>query len=581
MPGTPVPSGSSSALKLLVLSFISSYIFGLAYEHAAAYYVELSQTNSLLVWDKFPMTLVSLVPSVVWTLCRAIAFVALGMYVAFSLVLGSIAASYDQLMDGNRFDLDKYFAAATGKLPSTKDKAKVAFLHRMNVGGAPISINPIALAEELSPFVNGLRVTSRKVDATHNDSAAPFAPPASGAIVVGTIRMGFGHHRIAYAASSWAVASGKTTYFHDLLNIDSAEARLIKDMDKLYSAGSRLATEMGGVVERLWGNMSAKQGDENSLRIFYAMAEQIKPLLLAVPRDTPIITSHCLVGLLAVACGFKRVVNLVIDNHAQYFIVVPGALNLVQGPTNYHRLLRMGVPPEQLKLAGAWIPKDLVDHIEADCRARIARAAARKPVRLLIPVGGAGAQRTFVSNFVRATGPLLSEGKLQLFLNAGDHTHMKSAFVASLAAIGVTSYTTVDTLQKVLDFCADRRAGKEPSQPVTLFAFADYFPAVATTDLVGRVTDVLCAKPSELAFYPIPKLNIRRVGDHEAFSAIRASELGDGTLEARELDDAMAYLGLFVGGPQLLTQMNESIMINGKAGLYNGCKVAVECALGK
>ena len=54
---------------------------------------------------------------------------------------------------------------------------------------------------------------------------------------------------------------------------------------------------------------------------------------------------------------------------------------------------------------------------------------------------------------------------------------------------------------------------------MTLFAFADYFPAVATTDLVGRVADVLCAKPSELAFYPIPKLNIRRVGDHEAISA--------------------------------------------------------------
>ena len=55
---------------------------------------------------------------------------------------------------------------------------------------------------------------------------------------------------------------------------------------------------------------------------------------------------------------------------------------------------------------------------------------------------------------------------------------------------------------------------------MTLFAFADYFPAVATTDLVGRVADVLCAKPSELAFYPIPKLNIRRVGDHEACAAL-------------------------------------------------------------
>ena len=35
-------------------------------------------------------------------------------------------------------------------------------------------------------------------------------------------------------------------------------------------------------------------------------------------------------------------------------------------------------------------------------------------------------------------------------------------------------------------------------EAVTLFAFDDYFPAVATTDLLARVADVLCAKPSEL-----------------------------------------------------------------------------------
>lgn len=58
---------------------------------------------------------------------------------------------------------------------------------------------------------------------------------------------------------------------------------------------------------------------------------------------------------------------------------------------------------------------------------------------------------------------------------------------------------------------------------------------MATTDLLSRVTDILCCKPSELAFYPVPKLMIRRVGDHEAYSALRASELGDGTLELREV----------------------------------------------
>ena len=36
------------------------------------------------------------------------------------------------------------------------------------------------------------------------------------------------------------------------------------------------------------------------------------------------------------------------------------------------------------------------------------------------------------------------------------------------------------------------------------------------------VADILCCKPSELAFYPLPKLMIRRGGDHEAHSATRA-----------------------------------------------------------
>ena len=60
----------------------------------------------------------------------------------------------------------EYFFDATGKDPSTNDKAKVAFLHRMNVGDAAIRDVAIPLAEELSPFVSGLRVTS-------NAQAAP------------------------------------------------------------------------------------------------------------------------------------------------------------------------------------------------------------------------------------------------------------------------------------------------------------------------------------------------------------------------------------------------------------------------
>ena len=64
-------------------------------------------------------------------------------------------------------------------------------------------------------------------------------------------------------------------------------------------------------------------------------------------------------------------------------------------------------------------------------------------VSLTLP-NGAGAQRTFVTNFVKAQKPLLDAGKVQLLLNAGDHEHMRDAFVAALEAIGYgAKYATV------------------------------------------------------------------------------------------------------------------------------------------
>jgi hypothetical protein len=90
---------------------------------------------------------------------------------------------------------------------------------------------------------------------------------------------------------------------------------------------------------------------------------------------------------------------------------------------------------------------------------------------------------------------------------------------------------------------------------------------------------VLSCKPSELAFYCIPNLHIRRVGDHEASSATRAAELGDGTVEAREVTDAIDFVKLFLEAPDMLVSMNESIMNNNKIGLYDGCKNAVSLVL--
>ena len=119
-------------------------------------------------------------------------------------------------------------------------------------------------------------------------------------------------------------------------------------------------------------------------------------------------------------------------------------------------------------------------------RLRKQRARARQPRRILIPVGGAGAQKSFVSQFIQALGSHVAEGKVQLMLNAGDHEHMRVAFAEALAAIGVSDYAVVDSMEGVHEYAERLRSGVEPTHAVTLFAFKQYFPAVATAGWLAR-----------------------------------------------------------------------------------------------
>ena len=66
-----------------------------------------------------------------------------------------------------------------------------------------------------------------------------------------------------------------------------------------------------------------------------------------------------------------------------------------------------------------------------------------------------------------------------------------------------------------------------------VFLHDNTFHGVYATNYLMRVVDVMITKPSELAFYPIPKIFNERVGGHEAWGAIRSAELGDGTIETR------------------------------------------------
>lgn len=431
-----------------------------------------------------------------------------------------------------------------------------------------------------SKHVEGLQTTRRaKQDDDPVKQSSKTKPP----LIIGSIRMGFGHQRIAYGVASWALDAckqdGRDVYLHDIVNVNSPEAEFVSEAETLYSHGSRALTEQPNFIESRVSKMTSS-GGTNALRIQCLIASLFISMLAGLDTNSPLISTHPLVGAIAVAAGFTNVVNLVVDNHAQWFVVVPGALNLVQGPRAYQELLKLGVSQDEMELAGHWCHKQIVEDISNIIDKRIRRLESKKPLRLLIPVGGAGAQQSLLKRVVKSCAPLVKEGKVQLFLNAGDHSHMKETFEKQLDDVNL-DFETITTVQELNSFRQYLEASEsnEPRKKVTLFAYKSLYPAVSTTDDLVNVSDVLVCKPSEMAFYSIPKLMIWRVGDHERKSALRAAELGDGTLEARTLDEIMKNIHNFLDSPQILVNMNKSIEKNNKIGVYEGLKIAIERAL--
>mmetsp|Transcript_144477 Transcript_144477/g.462962 ORF Transcript_144477/g.462962 Transcript_144477/m.462962 type:complete len:538 (+) Transcript_144477:74-1687(+) len=402
-------------------------------------------------------------------------------------------------------------------------------------------------------------------------------------VIIGTVRMGFGHHRIAYSAVTWALEMGAQPYLIDILAVDSPEAVRVAQMDAAYSKMSRLSSNIGGIVDEIWTRMLL-QGGVNSLRLSCLLAEQLKPLMADLPKDWPVIAAHPWIGQIAVACGFETVINLVIDNYPQYFVLVPGALNLVQSPSYFSKLLNMGIPPSHLKYAGHWVSRDIAKFAAADCSARLARIEKKLCVRILIAIGGAGAQQVYVQRFILGIKPFLLSGRVKLFINSGDHGFMAKNLttVFQKENIDYVLHRTQDELNSfIVQHQLDLLADPATDPMISIFNFDTHYAAFRATDLLIRVADVLATKPSELAFFPIPKLHLRHVGGHESFSAERSCELGDGTTECTTVELALQHVQLMaVESSPMLLQMNKCIIENDRAHIYDGSKVAVETAIG-
>lgn len=407
-------------------------------------------------------------------------------------------------------------------------------------------------------------------------------------VVIGTIRMGYGHYRIGMAAASAASALGYTPYWFDLLGFDSAGARMIRDLDKWYSLGSRLSQKSKLFNKLLWDPLMGK---------WYKRLEKNYPVMQAAqvfsnvyrdfPKDMPLLATHPFNALGGVHAGMTNIVNMIPDNCPLGFHLADGALQTVQSPSAYFlfRTLKdmgnkgeklQGIPAESIRIAGHYIDHELAANIDADCDARLQRMAAKAPRRLLISIGGAGAQQALLAEILNALMPRIREERLSLFINFGDHRNAWEFFRNNVPGFEQAAQLHNDWAE-TNQFVEKVRGADAPG--LHAFLHEDVFCAVYATNLLMRVSDVLITKPSELAFYPIPKMLLERVGGHEAWGAIRAAELGDGTVECQGLPLALQSLGMLLDEDVLLSLYCENIKKLNALGIYNGAYRVVEWAV--
>ena len=394
-------------------------------------------------------------------------------------------------------------------------------------------------------------------------------------IIVGNIRMGFGHYRISIAMASAAHAMGYTPYWMDLNSYaETTCTKVIGAQNDLYSLGSRLSQKSRVFNKVVWEPTNY----EGFRQISYNSADQknaelMAPVFRNVPKDIPVIGTHVWPAQAAIHAGMKYVVNAIPDNWPMALHFAEGSLHLVQTRQAYmgYRILNgmqkkkvlKPMPADSLKFVGHYIDHELVSNLEKDTAARLARKEKGAPMRFLLTIGGAGAQRELFAAVIRHLLPAIRTKKAALYINVGDYKQVWEELCKEIPLLASMSKTHFGSWE-------DTNA----------FWHENIFEAVYCTNLLMRSADVLLTKPSELAFYPIPKLFLKRIGGHEKWGAIHSAEYGDGTLECQDVPHTLQMVDLFLGEDTLLREMCDAILINHSVGLYNGAYKAVELAMG-
>ena len=433
---------------------------------------------------------------------------------------------------------------------------------------------------------NIIGVEDIRVDEQHDD----LGFNTEKGVIVGNIRMGFGHYRISMAIASAANALGYKPYWMDLNSYKTTTCtKVISSQNDLYSLGSRISQKSKLFNKLVWEPMNY----EGFRKLTYNSSDQknaelMAPVFRNIPKDIPVIGTHVWPAQAALHGGMKYVVNAIPDNWPMALHFAEGSVHTVQTHYAYqgYRILNgmMGdkvlepMPADSLVYTGHYIDHELVANIEADCAARIARKESGKPMRFLLTIGGAGAQKEIFEAIIKYLLPLIKENKAALYVNVGDYRNVWDDLTTNIPGLRGLSKEHFNDWEGMKAFAEEALTGDVTG--VHAFWHENIFEAVYCTNLLMRSCDVLVTKPSELAFYPVPKLFIKRIGGHEQWGAIHSAEIGDGTLECRDIPHTIQMIKMFMDDEVLLKDMCGNIMKNKEQGIYDGAYEVVRIAMG-
>ena len=405
------------------------------------------------------------------------------------------------------------------------------------------------------------------------------------ALIVGNIRMGFGHYRISIAMASCAAALGYKPYWLDLASFDATGSKMIREQNDLYSLASRISQKSRLFNKLVWEPMNR----DGFKKLTYNAKDQknselLVPIFENIPKDIPYIATHVWPAQGAVHAGLTHVVNAIPDNWPMALHLSEGAIHTVQTPFAYLGYKTLGgfakkplkgMPADVLKEVGCFIDHELLVNLEEDNRLRRERIVSGAPLRILMTVGGAGAGFDDFAAMVRHLLPYVKEKKVALFINFGDHHGVYRKLLERIPELEVKEY--FDRYDDLTALVKEIREGT--AEGVTAICHKDIFRAVYSTNLLMPVTDLLVTKPSELAYYPIPKIFMKHIGGHEVYGAIHGREYGDATDEYPDKKSMAEALDRLISDKEILSHMIDRIEALKAQGYYDGAYKCVELAV--